>query len=254
MSRKPYLLSECTWAEIKDRQIQLAVLPWGACEAHNYHLPYGTDIYEADYIASEAAKKAYQKDERLIILPTIPFGVNTGQLDIKLDMNIYPSTQLAIIRDTAEVLNRQGIKKLLILNSHGGNNFKPLLREIGAQFPGMFVSYCDWFRSVDKSTYFEHSGDHADEMETSVIMYLRPDWVNLESAGSGHAKKSRITGIREGWAWSERKWSEVTEDTGVGDPSKSSAEKGERFLTDTIDRVSQLFLEICQLDLESQYE
>jgi len=167
MERRPYILNECTWAEIKERDIELAVLPWGACEAHNYHLPYGTDIYEADYIAAEAGRKAYEVDKRIIILPTIPFGVNTGQMDIKLDMNIYPSTQMAILSDTIEVLSNHGINKLLVMNSHGGNNFKPLLRELGAQYPEMFLSLCHWFKAVDKYQYFEEKGDHADEMVRS---------------------------------------------------------------------------------------
>lgn len=254
MVRRPYLLSECTWAELKDRQIELAVLPWGACEAHNYHLPYGTDIYEANYIGEEAGRKAYPSDQRFVVLPTIPFGVNTGQMDIKLDMNIYPSTQMAILKDTVEVLHNHGIYKLLILNSHGGNNFKPLLRELGAHFPKMFLAYCDWYRSVDKYAYFEKPGDHADEMETSVMMYLYPAWIDLKTAGPGEAKKSRIQGIQDGWAWSERQWSAVTEDTGVGDPSQSTIGKGKQFLNDTTDRVSQLFLEICKLNLDNRYE
>ena len=254
MPRRPYILAESTWAEVKERQIEMAILPWGACEAHNYHLPYGTDIYEADFIASESARLAFQKDQRLIVLPTIPFGVNTGQRDIKLDMNIYPSTQKAILRDTIEVLHLHGIHKLLVLNSHGGNNFKPLLRELGAHYPTMFLTYCDWFRSVDKTKYFEESGDHADEMETSVMMYLKGDWINLEVAGSGAAKQSKITGIREGWAWSERRWSEVTEDTGVGNPSKSTIEKGQNYLSEVTSKVSLLFLEICALDINNAYQ
>jgi len=189
MERRPYILSESTWAEIKQKEIELAVLPWGACEAHNYHLPYGTDIYEANYIASEAGKKAYAVDQRFTVLPTIPFGVNTGQMDIKLDMNIYPSTQMAILSDTIEVLSNHGITKLLVVNSHGGNNFKPLLRELGAQYPEMFLSFCDWFKSVDKTQYFEKPGDHAYEMVTAVMIYLYPDWVDLSAAGSGQAKK-----------------------------------------------------------------
>ncbi|HAZ24525.1 MAG TPA: amidase, partial [Algoriphagus sp.] len=73
----------------------LAVLPWGATEAHNYHMPYGTDVYEADAIGEEAGKKAWEKGGNVVILPTIPFGVNTGQSDIYLDMNLNPSTQFA---------------------------------------------------------------------------------------------------------------------------------------------------------------
>lgn len=253
MQRRPYILSECTWAEIKSSDIELAILPWGACEAHNYHLPYGTDIYEANYVSAEAGRKAYEVEKRFVVLPTIPFGVNTGQMDIKLDMNIYPSTQMAILSDTIEVLGNHGISKLLVLNSHGGNNFKPLLRELGVQYPEVFLSYCDWFRAVDKYQYFEKKGDHADEMETSVMMYLYPDWIDLNIAGSGKAKASRISAINQGWAWSERRWSQVTKDTGVGDPSLSTAEKGESYLDACTSAVSELYIQLCRLDRDDPY-
>jgi creatinine amidohydrolase len=152
------------------------------------------------------------------------------------------------------VLDRQGIRKLLVLNSHGGNNFRTMLRELGVQFPAMFLSSCDWFKALNKKLYFENEGDHADEMETSLIMHYRPELVDLSKAGPGKAKKIKVTGINEGWAWAERRWSQVTEDTGVGDPSLSTAEKGQRFHKDVTDKLAQLFSDICKLDLEDMYE
>src|SRR4051812_29924251 len=115
---RPYLLAETNWKNIKDVKFDLAILPWGATEAHNYHLPYSTDVIEADQIAAASAKTAWEKGAKIIVLPTIPFGVNTGQSDILLDINLNPSTQFAILTDIIEVLNRQKIYKLLILNSH----------------------------------------------------------------------------------------------------------------------------------------
>ncbi len=82
MGIRPYILAESNWAAIKNADFEMAILPWGATEAHNYHLPYATDIYEADYIAAAAAKIAWEKGAKPIVLPTIPFGVNTGQSDI----------------------------------------------------------------------------------------------------------------------------------------------------------------------------
>ena len=79
---------------MKEKRIELAVLSWVATEAHNYHLSYGTDIMEAESIAAESAISAWEKDIKMIVLPTIPFGVNTAQPDIYLDMNINSSTQL----------------------------------------------------------------------------------------------------------------------------------------------------------------
>ena len=128
---RPYILAETNWKHVKDANVELVVLPWGATEAHNYHLPYATDVFEADLIAAESAKIAWESGAKLMVLPTVPFGVNTGQADIRLDINLNPSTQSAILSDIIEVLNRQGIYKLIILNSHGGNDFKTMLRELG---------------------------------------------------------------------------------------------------------------------------
>jgi creatinine amidohydrolase len=225
---RPYILAECNWKDIKKQRFELAVLPWGAIEAHNYHLPYSTDMIESDYISSAAAEKAYNKGAKVIVLPTIPYRVNTGQTDIQLDMNINPSTQTAILNDIIEVLNRQGIYKLLLVNSHGGNDFKQILREIGVKFPKMFLITCNWYKSLDKLKYFDNDGDHADEMETSLMLYLKPKLVlPLNEAGKGEEKKFKISGIKEGWAWAERQWSKTTIDTGIGDPAKATKEKGE---------------------------
>jgi creatinine amidohydrolase len=252
---RPYLLAECNWKEIKDRSIELAILPWGAIEAHNYHLPYSSDIIESDHIAAAAAEKAYQQGAKIIVLPTIPYGVNTGQIDVKLDININPSTQAVILNDIIEVLNRQKINKLLILNSHGGNDFKQILRELGLKYPKMFLSFCNWYSSINKAEYFDHNGDHADEMETSLLLYLAPNLVlPLTEAGSGVEKKIKIGGIREGWAWAERKWSEATEDTGIGNPVNATKEKGERYFNAVTDKISQLFIEIANADVDDLYE
>jgi creatinine amidohydrolase len=248
-------LAENNWKTIKEKNVELAVLPWGATEAHNYHLPYGTDIYEAEEVAAKAGELAAQEGADVTILPCIPFGVNTGQRDIKLDINLYPSTQAAILKDIIEVLDRQNIHKLLILNSHGGNNFKPILRELGAKYAEMFLAFCNWFQSLDKNRYFDHpDGDHADEMETSMMMYLRPELVKLDQAGSGSAKQYKVEGLRENWAWAEREWSSVTEDTGVGDPRKATAEKGKAFFEDAAQKAGQLMIDLAKADLNDLYE
>lgn len=252
---RPYILSETNWKSIKDREIELAVLPWGATEAHNYHLPYGTDNLQVEQIAASAACIAHDRDARIIVLPVIPYGVNTGQSDIKLDMNIYPSTQAAILNDICETLNRQGIYKLLILNGHGGNNFKSIIRETGRRYPNMFISLCHWFQSLDKLKYFEHTGDHADEMETSLMLYLKNEWVlPLKEAGDGKTNKFKIKALNENWAWAEREWPKVTEDTGVGNPAKATAEKGEKYFMDLTEKIGQFFIELSQANLSDLYE
>ena len=252
---RPYILAESNWKFIKDAVIDLAILPWGATEAHNYHLPYATDIIEADEIAAESARIAYERGARLIVLPTIPFGVNTGQTDIKLDMNLYPSTQLLLLDNIIEVLDRQGIHKLLVFNSHGGNDFKTALRELGVKYPNMLLVQTNWFKAMDKTLYFTHEGDHADEMETSLIMHLRPDLVGpLQEAGDGKDKKSTIQGFREGWAWAERPWSLISEDTGVGNPKEASADKGARFFNDLCQKMAEFLYTLATTDRKHLYQ
>lgn len=252
---RPYILAESNWKSIKDADFDLAVLPWGATEAHNYHLPYATDNILSENIAAEAARIAWEKGAKLIVLPNIPFGVNTGQLDIRLDLNIYPSTQLIILNDIVENLNRHGIRKLIILNSHGGNDFKVMVRELGAKYPDMFITVCNWFQWEGRDDFFEHKGDHADEMETSLLLHLTPEWVlPLDEAGEGKEKKHKIEALRQGWFWAERRWSHVTEDTGIGNPKTSTKEKGKRFFETITQKVAAVFLELAECDIDQLYE
>jgi len=251
---RPYILAETNWKTIKEAPIELAVLPWGALEAHNLHMPFSTDNIETEKIAAEAAGIAYKKGAKLIVLPVIPFGVNTGQLDIRVNINMNPGTQFAILKDVADVLNRHGIYKFIVLNGHGGNDFKQMIRELGMLFPKMFICTCNWFQSVDNNDFFERGGGHADEMETSLMLHLAPEFVlPLQEAGTGSAKKFRVKVLNEKWAWAERKWSKVTADTGIGDPSLATAAKGEKYFNAVVSKVSELMLDISKADISDMY-
>ncbi len=253
-SPRPYILAETTWQAVKDTSVEVVVLPWGATEAHNYHLPYGTDNYQAEYVAAEAARVAWEQGAKVLVLPAIPFGVNTGQLDITLDINLNPSTQLAILRDVVQVLARQSIPKLLVLNGHGGNDFRQILRELQAEFPTVFLSTATLFKIVDRSQFFEAPGDHADELETSVMLRVAPHLVRpLAEAGPGAARQFRIRALRE-WAWAQREWSQVTTDTGVGNPAAATAEKGAAFLGALTTELGQFLVELAAADLQNMYE
>ncbi|MGE5428555.1 MAG: creatininase family protein [Methylococcaceae bacterium] len=252
---RPYILAENNWKTVKEEQYQLAVLPWGATEAHNYHLPYSTDNVEANALSAESARIAWEKGAKLIVLPVIPFGVNTGQFDVTLDINLNPSTQFAILNDVIDTLNRQGIYKLIILNSHGGNDFRQMLRELGLKYPKMFLSEVNWYKVKDAATIFEDLGEHAGEVETSLMMYLKPEWIlPLSEAGDGKAKKYRFNAMKEGWGWAERKWTQVTADTGIGNPAKATVEKGEKFFHLLASKIGEFLYEVATTQKEDFYE
>jgi creatinine amidohydrolase len=250
-----FILANSTWKTIKDQQIDLVILPWGATEAHNLHLPFSTDNIMVEKIAAEAARLAWNEGAKVLVLPAIPFGVNTGQMDIRININLNPGTQFAILNDIVDVLNRHKIHKFLILNGHGGNDFKQMIRELGLKYPDMFLCQCNWYQSFKNSDFFENTGGHADEMETSMMQFLVPELVlPLKEAGEGKDKKIRIEGLRENWAWAERRWSQVTSDTGIGNPFKANPENGEKCFNEVVKKVGKLVKDLAEADINNLYE
>ncbi|MFW5830721.1 MAG: creatininase family protein [Prolixibacteraceae bacterium] len=253
---KPYILEETNWKNLKSQKYEVAVLPWGATEPHNYHLPYGTDSLETTRIAEEAAAQAWEKGARVMVLPTIPLGVqNPGQIELPFCLHTRPSTQKIILEDILSALYSQGIRKFILMNGHGGNDFKPLIRELQPQFPEMLIVLNEWFKLVELSDYFEDTGDHAGEMETSVIMHYFPELVlPLDEAGEGKTKNFKLKSLREKTGWAPRQWDKVSEDTGVGNPKKANPEKGKQFLNDVTSRIAELFVEIAACNVNDLYE
>jgi creatinine amidohydrolase len=240
----PWLLDTTTWKSVQATSYDVAVLPWGATEAHNYHLPYGTDTIETAHIAAESARLAWERGTRVVVLPAIPFGVQTGQLDIPLCVNVNPSTQAAILGDIARSLAGQGLRRLVILNGHGGNDFRQMIRELQPTVD-IFLCVVNWYQVLPARDFFDEPGDHAGELETSVMLHIAPDLVlPLEEAGPGTARPWGIAALREGWAWAPRQWTRVTDDTGVGDPRAATAEKGERYVAAVCERIADFFVEL----------
>jgi creatinine amidohydrolase len=241
-------LAETTWRIVKDTPIETAVLPWGATEAHNTHLPYGTDTVQTVALAARAVAAARSRGARVLLLPGVPFGVQTGQLDIPFCLNLNPSTQAAVLADLCASLERHAVGKLVILNGHGGNDFKQIIRELQPRTK-LFLCQINWYAVLDARAFFDEPGDHAGELETSVMLHIAPHLVApLETAGPGAARKPRVAGLREGWAWAPRQWTQVTDDTGVGDPAAATADKGARYVSALTDRLAQFLAEFDAMD------
>jgi len=254
MSARPWVLSEVTWSTVREDPYEVAILPWGATEAHNLHLPYGTDCYETAAVAEESARKAWDRGARVVVLPTVPFGVNTQQLDIPFTLNMNPSTQAIVLADVVESLEAHRVSKLLVLNGHGGNDFRQMIRELQASTP-LFLCTVSWYAVPGFKSHFEDPGDHAGELETSVMMHLRPDLVlPLEEAGSGRTRDWRVTAFREKWAWAPRQWTRVTDDTGIGDPSKATPAKGAGYFDALTNKLADFLVDLSAMDPADLYE
>src|SRR5215831_10912602 len=101
-----WILAELNHASVRAEPWQVAVLPFGATEPHNLHMPYGTDNYQVDEIGRRACERAYRAGARVLLLPTIPYGVNTNYFRVPgaLACSLTPTTLLHVVTDLVDSL------------------------------------------------------------------------------------------------------------------------------------------------------
>jgi len=240
-------LSVSTYGVARQHKYDVAILPWGATEPHNLHLPYMTDCILSQAVAVDAAERALKNyGVRCMVLPPVAMGSqNPGQRDLPFCIHYRYETQFSILKDIVSSLRHQGIRRLLIVNGHGGNSFKQMIRDLDEG--ETLIAAAEWFKMAPAKEYFEQPGDHADEIETSVMMHYHPDLVRLEEAGEGRAKSFAIDALREGKVWIPRHWTLVTDDTGIGNPALSTAEKGRRFADACADGFAKFLKDFAQI-------
>lgn len=241
------VLEEMRWPDVRDAKWPIAIMPWGATEPHNTHLPYGTDTILGRTVAARVAALCNARSVGVVALPAMPFGVNTTQLDLPLTLSVMPSTQLIVLRDVMQSLAPHGVRALVLLNAHGGNELKALVRELHPEAP-MLLAIVNWWQAGD-ATLFADAGDHAGELETAAMLHVAPELVSApDTWGDGKAKESVFDGVRRGWAWMPRRWTQVTVDTGVGDPRAATAAKGEQFVAQAVERIAAFCTELATAD------
>ena len=119
----------------------------------------------------------------------------------------------------------------------------------------VFIAVINWWNAVDPKLFYEFPGDHAGELETSVMLEISPDlMLPISEAGSGHARKFAIAGLKDGLAWTPRKWTQVTDDTGSGDPSAGTKEKGARHLEAVTSKIGEFLVDLAAADTSRLYE
>lgn len=264
----PWRLDETTLGDIAARTgdatdpgFDVAVIPFGCTEPHNLHLPYGTDTIEAMEIGDRMCHAAWRAGARVALLPAIPYGTTTNQSGVRLTLNLMPTTLLAIVNDLATSLVHHGIRRIVLLNSHGGNDLKWMLRELHERHdPPAWFFLIDWFRACRDAAdgIFDRPDDHAGEMETSILLATRPDLVGRFADGrltadDGATRPTRFEAVESGWVSITRPWHLLTTSTGAGDPHAASAEKGERFLEVLEERYGQFLAELADSELDEEF-
>ncbi|MEM2975426.1 MAG: creatininase family protein [Candidatus Bathyarchaeia archaeon] len=176
------LLHEMSWVEAKEYfgRNDIAIVPVGSNEQHGPQNPLGTDHFIAKAIAEEAAKRA-----KVLCLQVIPFGVSHHHRQFWGTIHVSPKTLKAYVKDVCLSLNYYGVKKIVIVNGHGGNlnALTELARELREK--GIFVSVFQWWPAAGKlfpDIFKPEERGHAGAEETSVNLALHPHLVNMDRA------------------------------------------------------------------------
>lgn len=256
---RPWILSEVSYGFVKENPYEVAVLPLGATEPHNLHLPYGTDMYEGTVVGERICEAAHKLGAKVVLLPTMPYGTETNMRRFPLAINVNPSTLFQVVTDIVESLANSGVRKIVLLNSHGGNDMKALLRELYGK-TSAYVFLCNWYTVFsDRATeIYEHPDDHAGEMETSFILSTHPHLVARLPDGSLHADdgrtaKTQFEAINRGWVTLTRPWHLLTTNSGSGYPHRADPSKADRTLEILAERLGPFLAELSQAKLDEQF-
>lgn len=247
-------ISATSQRRIKTQHYEVAVLPIGATEAHNLHLPEGTDWRLATYVARESCRLAWEQSRAVICLPALPYSSDCNLMDFPLTIHVSQATVDATVTDIVRSLRHHGIQKVVLLNAHGGNHFIPLIRVLQSDLD-VHVFLCNWW-TVGSDRYaeiFDKPDDHAGEMETSAALAVFPELVELEHAASGRAAQYRLEALREGWVQTSRRFARLNDHCAVGDPRAASADKGRRYLELTCARIASFLVELAASRAEEPF-
>ena len=254
-SRKNFLWGELTWPEARDclGNVDIALLPVGSIEQHGPHLPLDTDAYDANYLALRVAEAC--SEPKPLVLPYIPYGVAYHHDGFKGTVSISNDALARLVYEIGMSVALNGIKKLVIINAHGGNS--PALNHAAQMINrDAHVFVCvDTGETSDVDIYalIETPNDvHAGEIETSTSLATRPHLVNMNKActevpefSSRYLDFTSIRGVS--WYAYTRK---ISNSGVMGDPTKASAKKGKKIWEIMIAHLVALVEDLKSMTLE----
>jgi creatinine amidohydrolase len=227
--RSNHLLEEMNAVQVRKKidKKSVAVIVLGACENHGDHMPFGSDFIFPMELAKRIAIKSDKKN--IIILPAIPYGVSLHHNEFQMTMSLEHRTLELVIEDLVESVIRNGIRRILVINGHDGNiaPIESAARTCKDKHPDTVIACLEaWWVSVGEITHgiFEvwRGLGHGGEAETSTMLAVRPDLVNMEFAPNEVIPKLPSDKIRIYW-----KFNELTDTGATGAAKKATAQKGE---------------------------
>jgi len=214
----------------------VAVLPLGSIEKHGEHLPTGTDTLNVEHICRQACRKA-----GVLMMPAMAYTFVNEMKASAGAVSLSARTLLSVLEEVCDEIARNGVKKIVLVNGHGGNNY------IGMAFiqdlPGKGKDYAVYFLSLMRTVSDDEwrkvrrmgkatcEGGHADDVETDLTMFTNPELVDLKAiskdATKGMSKKDFDIGPARAQIW----WYAEYPDSLCGDPRFPSEKRG-KYITE----------------------
>jgi creatinine amidohydrolase len=191
------------------------------------------------------------------VLPTIPFGCSPDVMAFPYTLSVRPTTLFRLFEDVVASISAHGIRKLMILNGHGGNTgtIEAFTREFYGKY-GAFLVGLDWCATVAdviKQVQEVDDLEHADEIETSQSLELCPDLVRMDAAERTSTNRSRLPTLERHGARFMRPWHLYTRNGGVGDPTKATREKGATIVAAAVARIADMLVELARAEHDERF-
>ena len=257
---RPWKLSETNYAYVKEHPYEVAVLPLGATEPHNLHLPYGTDTIEGDVVGEEICEAAHARGAKVVLLPTIPYGTETNQMAFPLAMNVNPSTLAAVIRDLVESLatarhsQDRAAQQPRRQRSEAGAA-RAVRQDDGASVSVQLVQGAVRLRARDLRRSRRPRRRDGNVVHPGLSSGAgRPHGRTADlAADDGATAETRFEAVNRGWVSITRPWHLLTTNTGAGNPHAATAEKGRRMMERLVERLAQFLVELSAAQLDERF-
>ena len=246
---------EVEWARLKAHQLRtmannnaVVILPIASLEQHGPHLPVMTDTRLGQEIAHRAARKSYS-ERPTVVTPVVWSGLSEHHMAFGGTLTLSHDTFRRVIADLIEAIIRQGFRDILISNSHGGNiiPMQQILDELSPRSEATLVATTYVMEAgEDLSQYLEDQESimHACEGETSMMLVCEPDLVDTQDlSGVANLRESKhfLNAGTNSYRW--RSFTYMTQNGVAGNPSSSSADKGEKMLEAGANALANLIID-----------
>lgn len=242
-----------------DKDHSVVLLPISAIEQHGPHLPVGTDTIILRALLSEFSKvKGHFKDENVIIAPQISVGKSNEHMAFAGTMTLTAHTLYDVLDEYVGSIAKHGFKKVMLTNSHGGNTdmLNLISRDLRIKynievyvFDWWFTNFWQDIMKTAKTSKSPYGVFHACELETSLMLYIDKDLVDMDAAvdetpDAQFADDQFISlygPITMGW-----KTNDVSAHGVIGDPKEASFEKGQLFMDYAVKKLTAIVEEVLR--------